>query len=315
MIHTKSKFRAHAATALLFSALAVAPAHASVIEAESEAFVISSSISVLGNNLLDVGPTPLASGTAPGTYDETAQTAGLNVDASPLANLSTGILNATASSDVDGGSGIRTTSASAEVAGLGLSLVDLPLLDPLIGLSASALGSEATVSGEHGSLVATGSSHLADLGLQIAGTNVDLDVSASGEVDLALPAGLAGISLFLDEQTVTGDGVEEKGIDVNVLRLSLEAVNIASLLDFAGIGTGGLVGGLLEGLGLTGGSVLAGDLTISSSSAFMRADAPTAVSAPATVLLLTVGLLALVALRRSGRLQVRSRPSAQGLAA
>lgn len=290
MIHQKTRLRGHAATALLFSALALSPAHAAVLEAESEGLAIWADISLLGDFAsLELGPVAHSYGTAPPPYDESATVLEVEASAGPFgrgASIESGTLSSSASSDVDGTAGVRTTEASALVEDLGITLVNPVLLPPLLQLTADAVGSEAAVTGDHGALEASGDSWLTNLALEVMGQEVAIEADAKGELSLNLPAGLAGLSLFLDEQTETGDGIEEKGIDVNALRLSLEAVP----LDLLGH----------EGLALDG------ELIIAHAGAHMRA-AASPVAAPATVLLLAAGLLGLAALRRGGRLQVRSR--------
>jgi hypothetical protein len=186
-------------------------AHATVVSGSSSSYAesIDLTASVLGvDPTLTSGPAPTASGTAPAPYSVANSLVSLNVGLPGLASITAGILNASAASNVDGTAGSKTTSAAASVANLGVSLLSL------LGIDATVIGSNAGVSGDYGALSATGGSTI--LGLSVLGNTIDVTSAPNQSVLPALLAPL-GISITLNEQSTSGNGIGSAGISVNAI--------------------------------------------------------------------------------------------------
>ncbi len=162
-------------------------AEASVVSGSAQGYGVSSELSAFGGNLgISVPPTPngaSVSSAPPASASDSVL--GLEVSDShstglPPTNyalgLSTGLLSAEAASDVDGGTGARHSEASALVNDLGFGVGTLNLLNVLtatvVDLSAATLSSNASVSGEAGSFVASGSASLENAYLSVAGLSL-----------------------------------------------------------------------------------------------------------------------------------------------
>ncbi|BBA33914.1 putative uncharacterized protein [Methylocaldum marinum] len=203
---------------------------ATVIGGSSSSYVVGVNVSatLLGIPLVDlsVGPTPVSSGTAPTPYDVSNSVVSLNAGLGSTLGIGAGLLNADASSNIDGSDGPKFASASASVLDIGIGALGL------ISLNLEAVASTASVSGDFGALAAAGETTLAGAALSIAGTPIALiDIPAPNTVvDLSV-LGLVGVSLLLNEQILTGDGVSNLGLAVNAIHLSFNAfvLGIASL--------------------------------------------------------------------------------------
>jgi hypothetical protein len=224
--------------ALLLLALGSAQhfASASIISATSNGYGLNVSANALGLNV-SAGPLPIgASGTAPAPYNVPQTVLNVSVTNSiPLVvsgAIGADAVNGSAMSNVDGLPGIRTTSASGGVVGADVDLVTVPILGPgvsLLGLDAT-LSSTAQITGEHGSLAATGNTTIENLGLSIGLINVPLgayvgvNVAPNTSVNLAA-LGILNASLILNEQIIAGDN---SSITVNAFHLSLNIGNAAA---------------------------------------------------------------------------------------
>lgn len=240
------------------------------ISAESDAFVFSAFLSVGGDTIVDVDSFGTASGTAPGPYADAAAPIGFSDTFSVpvlVGSIDIGIsiaaLGASATSDVDGAAGLRTTDAAA--GGIGASTLSI-VLDPLFGpdvsllsLSLDALTADADVSGDFGALTAMGDSSIT--GGVINGTPFAVDPLPNSVV-----FDLLGITLTLNEQ-IEICGPSECSIEVNALHLEIDA-NL-------------------------GGESIAGDIILAHAAA-----AQNAIPEPSVLLLL--GVAGLAAARRRG---------------
>ena len=290
-------FRLQAAAALGAAALAAglfgsaAPAGAAVLGASAEAYGLDVDLNVdagLVNVGVGIGPLPSgvnASSGSPFQDDASVVLADVDLDASALiaSSVTAEAVNAAIESNVDGLPGSRTVSATGGVLNLDLDVGLLPT--NILGTTLTVVGidgtlvSEASITGDYGSLSASGSSTITDLGLTLNGTVVDLAGLGLDATVLANPApnttvalnvaGLAGATLILNEQIVAPD---QSSITVNAFRLSL-----------------GVLGEV------DGNSVIGGDIVIGHSEV-----AVSAVPEPASVTAgLAAGLLVLTRRRRS----------------
>lgn len=196
----------------------------------SAGFGISGNLTLTGVPLVDIPATGGSSGTAPPVYANDNGPAGepLNISAGAgLLNV-TGVVISSAASNVDGLPGIRTTSASALINNLNLTVADPPLLPPLVAIGASEMNSQCQVSGNPASSNVTGSTTLTGLTLSISGASVTLPVNPGPNTVIQAAGGVAGITVYLNEQTpVSGSAGEQ--VAVTALRLKIDSVNVLGI--------------------------------------------------------------------------------------
>tara|TARA_R100000501_G_scaffold14680_2_gene26638 strand:- start:22268 stop:23041 length:774 start_codon:yes stop_codon:yes gene_type:complete len=229
----------------------------------------------------DIGPFVSASGTAPPSYDEsqTLVNVGADAEVSGLGLLTTGLdvsagATTAAAEGAAAGSGTMATGSS-EIAGLNFSFSQS--LAGTIGTTLLSFDADAITSTSSASAGGvSGSSFIenASLGGTLLDTlSIDLGLfTAAGPNTVLLD--LLGISIILNEQIETGDGVNTLGIETNAVHVSLS--------DF-----------------LLGTQLLTGDIYIGRSSAFVElGDEVAEVPAPAAIGLLGLGLAGLAFARR-----------------
>lgn len=203
--------------------------------------------------------------------------------------LTTGVISATADSNVDGGAGSRQSNATASVDGLDFGVGTLNILDLLsvttVGLTADTISSSASVTGDVGGFSATGSTTLENANLSIAGLSL-LGIGLDGSGDLvSAPApnltilDALGVTVVLNRQLVNGavDGV----CAVEACSISVDAIAI-EFSDF-----------------VFGGNLLNGGLTIGHSEASLAGVSP--VPVPAAVWLFGSGLVGIIGIARRRR--------------
>lgn len=200
---------------------------------------------------------------APAAYNTSSTAVPVNLDLGTSASIggiglvtvdavnATGVFNSTITSNVNGGTGSRTTTAFSQIAGSGgpfsLTVGDTQALilnpAPLLQLSATAIQSTTSVSGDFGTLSGSGSSVITDFGLRLnggavinltnlltsAGYSVGADFLANGTiitpnltVDLSL-LGLAGTSLVFNRQVAVGDGISSLEYETTALYLDVNS--------------------------------------------------------------------------------------------
>lgn len=255
-----------------FGLLLLGPAttRADVVSGTSTGYGVYANLNLLNTNLLTLGPAGSRSGTAPAPYNNTgAPFAGVSASVPLLLNLSTGVINSSASSNVDGTAGPRQATATGGVDGTSLSLVPNapPILPSVLTLSATTLSSTSTVSGDYGVLVPTGSSTIVGLTVSVLGANITIPGTIGPNTGIAIGL-VVGLSIILNEQIVTTVGSGQTKIETNAVAIRLNGLNVA-------------------GLGLVSGEILLGH-----SEAFMQAQAappPAGVPEPSTLALLGIG--------------------------
>lgn len=209
---------------------------AAMINADSNGYGLLVDALALGLSV-NAGPLPNgASGTAPAPYNVSDNVVNVSVTGNiPLlvtAQVAANAVNGTATSNVDGLPGPRTSTASGGVAGAEIEANTIPFLGggiTLLGINAT-LDSTAQITGDFGSLAATGTTTIQDLGLVINAIPVDLsafvgvNVTPNTGVNLAL-LGIANSSLILNEQIIASN---QSSIIVNAFHLTVNLVNLVT---------------------------------------------------------------------------------------
>lgn len=194
-------------------------AHATVISGSSSAYAESIDLTfttLFGSTTITSGPLPTASGTAPPPYNVANSVASLSLGG-PAFSITAGILNAAASSTVDGLPGSRTTAASASIANFAVSVLSLfPVL------SATLISSTAQVSGDFGSLTPSGSASITGL------TVLGVPVAVSSAPNTVLFNSL-GLEIISNAQTVTADSIA-----VDALDITFDDVGVGGLASLSG---------------------------------------------------------------------------------
>jgi PEP-CTERM motif-containing protein len=182
--------------------IAGAPAAATVIAGSSSAY--GEAVSLSGVINASSPQQPATSGSAPAPYNVNNNLASVSVPGA----LSTGIMNVSASSDVDGLAGLRMATASASVNTLSVGLAGI------LSLSATSVGSTATETGEP--LSSLGSTSIVNGVLTIGLTIIPIPANPAPNTSL-FNAG--GISVIVNEQ-ILGVG----SIQVNAIHISLNVL-------------------------------------------------------------------------------------------
>lgn len=210
--------------ALAAFAACASSASAGFVSAQSNGHALSVNLSALvGIAQLNVGPVPHASGSAPVPYTQSVTLATLNASTLGVATIGTGLLRSEANSDVDGGAGVRTTSAHVVIDDLGVRVVPGALFVPdLINLSATTITSTSSVFGDGNTLSALGSSSLEDLTLSVAGVG-NIIVGANPAPNTVVLNAL-GILIIANEQILGGDGITSRSMTTNALRISISTL-------------------------------------------------------------------------------------------
>src|SRR5689334_15444162 len=238
-------------------------AEATVISGASSAFGESVSLTLtplLGPPVVVTsGPLPTVSGIAPPPYNN----ANSVLSASVANVLTTGVLSVHASSDVDGLPGTRFAAADATVDDLSMSLLGV------LGVNVTTIQSTANISGDYGALVRTGTTTLE--GISVNGSPV-IDLTPAPNTVLL---NLFGVKIVLNEQTPSGNGIDDADLEVNALHISF--ANVPAVF--------GATVGLLNG-----------DIIISHSQAALTAEPNAAVPEPSSLLLLASGIISIVGL-------------------
>jgi hypothetical protein len=179
--------------------------------------------------------------------------------------LTTGVLTVDANSNVNGSAGAKSAAADATVNNLVVSLLNL--------LNATTVQSTASISGDAGALVRTGTTTIVGLSL-FGGPVLNLTPSAN---DVVFNAG--GIKITLNEETPSGNGISDADLSVNAIDISFTNApfQFGNLLDLVN-----------------------GNIIISHSEADLVATGspPASVPEPSSLLLLASGFAAMFGVRR-----------------
>lgn len=223
--------------------LALLPASASALVIQGSAGAVAGNVdlSIAGLINLQTGDLGALSGTAPPAFNLTNQGLPINATAglAGIINLATltGVGNTSASSTVTvGATGDQSSNAAGEIVGLGLAVADLPGFPvnppPLLQISADAIGTTCSVTGNSGHLTEAATFKSTNLVVRVSGVAVNLNlppiISPNTSVDLNA-LGLAGVVLHLNEQTVTGNGIGTRSIACVALRVEITALSVGAL--------------------------------------------------------------------------------------
>jgi len=308
--------RSAIAALALFGVATASPLSATVITGSSGAYSVYADINLtlsgeIGGLLplatdallqVNLGKLADAEGTAPAPYNNNDALTALHESAAgtvltsiTLDTVGTDdLITVNAQSDVNGGAGSRSSSAEAAVNNLVLSVAldtGLPLIGSLdllrIDAGSGTIESSSGVSGDYGALSGSGGSIIENATVDLLGLIAGLDVTANAgtpaNTQLSPLPGL--ISILVNEQTSSGNGVDSMTFATNALHVDL-LTGVALSFDF---GTQ-LLPNVLE-IG-----TLTGEIIVSHSEAALTAEA-SGVPAPATLLLVSGGLLGLVRMR------------------
>jgi hypothetical protein len=229
-------------------------ASATVISGSSSAYGVF--VNVTGPLNVSVPTVAPVSGTAPPVYNNTNNVASLSVPTI----LSTGIIDTSAASDVDGLLGARQATATAETNNLSVGINIL--LTPVIALTASEVTSTATVTGDP--LAGVGGTTIVGGSLQIDSL-APIPIPLNPAPNTILVNNLLGITVTLNEQVFSGS----LGLTVNAIHIQF--VNALAL-------------------GLNG------DIIVSQAQAALTSDG--VIPEPSTALLVGAGLVGLGVHRR-----------------
>jgi hypothetical protein len=184
-----------------------------------------------------IGPIAPVTGTAPNTYNSTQTVASLNASGGTvltgsLANALTGIITTDAASTVDGTAGSKSASGTAVVNNLNLGVLGgLVGGNSLLGLTATTITANSTVTGHFGALGADPSSGatITNLALSILGTSVTIPATIAPNTTLNVNTILGGVSIILDEQIISGNGTSGFMLTTNAIDIHFLNVGVSGL--------------------------------------------------------------------------------------
>ncbi|MEK7952759.1 beta strand repeat-containing protein [Luteolibacter soli] len=176
-----------------------------------------------------------SSGTAPAPYSVSKSAVPLNVNTGVPLVLdlvgANGAINSSASSNVDGSPGSKTTAATAQVVNLSLDVAQLLGGQPLVSVGAPTVTTNVSVAGQGGSFTSNSSVSLTGLTLKVLGASIDLsginlsNVPPNTGVNLGANA-VAGLAIILNETQTTGNAAGGLTTTTNAIRIKLNAVNL-----------------------------------------------------------------------------------------
>lgn len=195
----------------------------------SGAFGVFSSVRVVSTLGIDVGPISSVSGSAsPGfDVDSSVVSLGTEVDLGVLTlvraglGINTGVLASSASANgtLPGDTTAGAAQASVNDVDLGLFTSLFGVTTTTLGLTADTITSRSTVTRVGDTATLTGQSVFENLDLSLLGL-LDFSLGANAEVVPNFVAfDLLGLTITLNEQSITGNGLTERGIITNAFHL------------------------------------------------------------------------------------------------
>ncbi|MCB1590045.1 MAG: DUF11 domain-containing protein, partial [Xanthomonadales bacterium] len=188
---------------------------------------LSADVLGLGSATATLTETPQVAGVGPADYALADTVLGVQVGLLGTEVLNTGVLTVS----TDHSAAVPTANSTSSVDDVSVNLQVTPLLQ-LLTLTADAVQAEAAITGVCGALQATGSTTLVNAQVRnLLGQTITLDTqpTANLEVDLFSALGIAGVRLFINEQSESGDAFNRQ-ISVNAIRIQVDAsVALASL--------------------------------------------------------------------------------------
>lgn len=225
--------------------LAGGAARADVIFGASDAYALSTDLTLTltpgGVNVAAViNPIAESSGTAPSPFSYTMHLVTLNTSAGAYAlstasvvTATTGIIDSLASSTVDGSPGSKNALGTVTIHNLNLSTIT-SLTSGLLGITADTIVSTSSVTGDFGSFTAVGSTVLTNAHFTVLGiAQAALASSPAPNTSLTL-AGIANVSIILNEQILGGNGSSASLITTNAIHVHFNGTSITGLGTLSG---------------------------------------------------------------------------------
>ena len=240
-INMKNKFASRTyllyATITTSSVMLTSQLHGAVIFGTASGTDLEIAVSALSLVTLAVGPLAQAqiSSSTPGSQvDGVISVNDLKVIGGVSAqNGTNNALVTSASSNVTGVATTGLTTGAATTHNLGITLIPGILFTPdFLNITSTTIGSTSISSGQYSALNSVGTSVLEGLVISISGVNITIPVNPAPNTLLVLaglgidPNIVANLSIMLNEQLPTGNGIGTSGISTNALHISINALNL-----------------------------------------------------------------------------------------
>jgi hypothetical protein len=183
-----------------------------------------------------VSPQPDAAGNAPTIYSVDAPLASLNVTAGSFAlgtgtvlGVQSGLLDSTANSDIDGTPGGHSAAATSTVHNLDTTILTTSaLLNGLVHVTATTITATSNAGGLP--LSTLGSTVVENLAISVLGVNVLATTgSIAPNTGVDVSGLIGGVSILLNEQIASGNGVNSLGLTTNAIDIRFTDVGVAGV--------------------------------------------------------------------------------------